>query len=324
MSAPEPTDRDEAAALRPDADAAVAGDADERPEGAAPVDGDEPEAAGPEADSAGEGPAAAERDAARGVADLLPSPFFVLLLGIAGLAGWFSWTRAEVDWTGDDSTVYLPFVFILAGWIISLALHEYGHAALAYRFGDRSLRGSGYLRLNPFGFRDLFAGLLMPVAFLLLGGIGLPGPATYLDPSAVPGKARRSLVATAGITVNLVLAAATAAAVVLLVPAEMFTDNWMLGGLMYLCYLNLGAALLNVLPIPGLDGFGVIAPHLPGDAAERMRPWGLFGVIAVFAVLWVPPVNVEVPRVMTQVFAGLGLPQIDVGFGEVLLRFWAS
>ncbi|GAA4914860.1 site-2 protease family protein [Streptomonospora salina] len=289
MSAPEPTDRDEAAAQGPDA----AGD------------------------SGGRG-------TARGIADLMPSPFFVLLLGIAGLAGWFSWTRAEVDWTGDDSTVYLPFVFILAGWIVSLALHEYGHAVLAYRFGDRSLRGSAYLRLNPFGFRELFAGLLMPVAFVLLGGVGLTGPATYLDPSAVPGRGRRSLVAAAGIAVNLAVAAATAATVAVLVPADMYTDNWMLGGLMYLCYLNVTAALVNVLPIPGLDGFGVIAPHLPGDAEKRMRPWGVFGVIAVFALLWVPQVNVEVPGVLMQVFAGLGMPQIDVGFGEVLLRFWAS
>ncbi|MFD0776336.1 site-2 protease family protein, partial [Streptomonospora algeriensis] len=285
----------------------------------------EQHAAGSEPDSAAErGEGAVGQDSARSAADLLPSPVFVLLLGITALAGWLSWTRAEVDWTGDDSTVYLPFVFILTGWVVSLTLHEYGHAALAYRFGDRSLRGSGYLRLNPFRFRELFAGLLMPVAFLLLGGIGLTGPATYLDPSAVPGKARRSLVAAAGIAANLVLAGAAAAALIALVPADMFTDNWMLGGLMYLCYLNLTAAVLNVLPVPGLDGFGVIAPHLPGDWGERMRPWGLFGVIAVFAVLWLPQVNVEVPRVMTRVFAGLGMPQIDVGFGEVLLRFWVS
>ncbi|WP_052745831.1 zinc metalloprotease [Allosalinactinospora lopnorensis] len=102
-------------------------------------------------------------------ADLLPSPIFLLLLGVTGLAGWLSWTRAELDWGGDEGTVYLPFVFILAGWIASIALHEFAHALFAYRFGDRALRGSGYLRLNPFRFRELFAGLLLPVSFPILG-----------------------------------------------------------------------------------------------------------------------------------------------------------
>ncbi|MDA8369567.1 MAG: site-2 protease family protein [Nocardiopsaceae bacterium] len=256
--------------------------------------------------------------------DLLPSPIFVLLLGLTGMAGWFSWTRAEVDWTGDDSTVYLPFVFILCGWIVSLALHEYGHALLAYRFGDRALRGSGYLRLNPFRFRELFAGLLMPVAFLLLGGIGMPGPALYLDSSAVPNRAGRSLAALAGIVVSLVLAVAAATAVSILVPAGKFTDNWMLAGLMYLCYLNLTAALVNLLPIPGLDGFGVIAPYLPERFSRLARTGGLFGVIGVFAVLWLPMVNVAFAKLMLTVFGAVGMPQMDIGYGEVLLRFWAG
>ncbi|MFC4560491.1 site-2 protease family protein [Nocardiopsis mangrovi] len=258
-----------------------------------------------------------------GRADLLPSPVFVLLLGLTGLAGWFSWTRAEVDWTGDDSTVYLPFVFILLGWIVSLALHEFGHALVAYRFGDRSVRGGGYLRLNPFAYRGLFAGLLMPVAFLILGGVGLPGPAPH-DPSAVRGRAGRSLAALAGIAVNLVLAAALTAVVTVLVPADMFTDNWMLVGLMYLSYLNLTAALLNVLPVPGLDGFAALAPYLPERVADLARTWGLFGVIALFAVLWLPQVNLAFLNAMLGLFGALGLPQMDIGFGEILFRFWVS
>ncbi|GAB3449227.1 site-2 protease family protein [Streptomonospora sediminis] len=313
MSAPEPTDRDEAAAPRQDA-------AEDTGTLTTEAAGEPGNGGGADGSAAGAGGG----DRARSAADLLPSPVFVLLLGITGLAGWFSWTRAEIDWTGDDATVYLPFVFIAAGWIVSVCLHEFGHAVLAYRFGDRSLRGGGYLRLNPFRFSELFSSLIMPLAFLLLGGIGLTGPATYLDPAAVPSRARRSLAAAGGIGISLVLAAAGIAAVALLVPAGMFTDNWMIGGLMYLCYLNLTAALVNVLPIPGLDGFGVIAPYLPGSWAEKVRPWGVFGVIAVFAVLWVPAVNVAVPGLVTEAFAAVGLTQMDVGFGEILLRFWAA
>ncbi|MFC3997162.1 site-2 protease family protein [Nocardiopsis sediminis] len=320
MSTPEPTEPDD---TRAGEGAPASAIAPERP-------GTNDDAAAPDAESA---PADSEGDAGAGGdggsasgpgrADLLPSPVFVLLLGITGLAGWFSWTRAEVDWTGDDSTVYLPFVFILFGWIVSLALHEFGHALAAYRFGDRGLRGGGYLRLNPFAYRGLFAGLLMPVAFLVLGGVGLPGPAPH-DPSAVRGRAARSLAALAGIAVNLLLAVALAAAVAVLVPADMFTDNWMLVGLMYLCYLNLTAALLNVLPVPGLDGFAALSPYLPERVAGLARTWGLFGVIALFAVLWLPQVNLAFLNAMLGLFGALGLPQMDIGFGEILFRFWVS
>ncbi|MBV2362778.1 site-2 protease family protein [Streptomonospora nanhaiensis] len=315
MSAPEPTDRDDASTEPP---AAPAGGATATEAAAAAPE--QPEAAQAPAEGGTGAPAAA---AARSRADLLPSPFFVLLVGVCGLAGWLSWTRAELSWGNDGATVYVPALFILTGWAVSIALHEFGHAATAHALGDRSLRGGAYLRLNPFGYGELFANLLMPLAFVLFGGVGLTGPAGYVDHAAVGGRGRRSAVAAAGIGVSLVLAAALAAAVAALVPAGMFTDNWMLGGLMYLCYLNLTVALVNVLPVPGLDGFDVVAPFLPERLVARVRPWGVFGVIAVFAVLWVPTVNVAVPTLLIDLFAAVGLPQIDIGFGEVLLRFWA-
>ncbi len=255
-------------------------------------------------------------------ADLLPSPFIVLLVGVTALAGWFSWTRAELDWGGDGSTVYLPFVFVLAGWVVSLALHEFAHAALAYRFGDRSLRGSGYLRLNPFGFRELFANLLLPAVIPILGGIGMTGPASYIDHTAVTSRRGRALVALAGPATSLLIAAALAVTIGVLVPADSVTDNWALAGLMFLCHLNLTAALISLLPVPGLDAFDAVAPYLSQRVARRGRAFALFGVIAVFGVLWFPYVNTALFELMHHLFALVGLPQIDVGFGRLVFQFW--
>ena len=39
-------------------------------------------------------------------------------------------------------------LLVLGGWAVSLCLHEFGHAAVAYRGGDRSVRGKGYLTLD--------------------------------------------------------------------------------------------------------------------------------------------------------------------------------
>lgn len=311
--APDPTDPEESAAPT----GADAPDAANTSDGATGTGGHNGEGA---ADTAAE----TDRDGAAPsrMAELLPSPIIVLLCGVTGLAGWLCWTRAELDWGGNPDTVYLPFVFVLSGWVVSLALHEFAHAALAHRFGDRALRGSGYLRLNPFRFRDLFANLLLPVVFPIVGGIGLTGPAGYLDPAAVGGRARRTLVALAGPAVNLLIAAAIAGVLSVLVAPDEVTNNWALGGLMYLCYLNLCTALLSLLPVPGLDGFDAVAPYLPERAAQRGRSLGLFGAIAVFGVLWFPYVNERFFGLMVEVFSLAGFPQIYINFGRVLFQFW--
>ncbi|NYE45698.1 Zn-dependent protease [Spinactinospora alkalitolerans] len=271
------------------------------------------------------GAPAAEEEAPRAASrlDLLPSPVFVLILGLTGIAGWLSWTRGEEAWF-DGGTVYAPFVLILGAWIVSITLHEYVHSVLAYRFGDRALRGSGYLRLNPFGFRELFAGLLMPVAFLVLGGFGMTGPALHLDRSAVGSRAGRSLIALAGPVLNLVLALALVLVVNALIPEGSATNNWLIVGLMYVCFLNVTAALINLLPVPGTDGFDAIAPYLPEKAAGLARSAGIFGVIAVFAVLWLPGVHTAFLDLMYTLLGLVGLNETYIGFGQLLFQFWVG
>ncbi|TDQ54766.1 site-2 protease family protein [Actinorugispora endophytica] len=249
--------------------------------------------------------------------DFAPSPVFVLLVGVTAMAGWLSWTRGEAAVFGPD-TAYAPFVFILGGWIVCLTLHQYARSAAAYRLGDRALRGTGYLRLNPFAFRELAAGLLLPVAFALVGLFGLNGPAAHLDRAAVPGRGRRALVALAGLPVNAVLAAALAAAVFWLVPAGSTTNNWFIVSLMFLCFLNVSAALLNLLPVPGTDAFDAIAAGLgrwfPGRNA------GIFGTVAVFALVWCPPVNAVFLDAVFALFTLVGVNELYLSWGQAMLR----
>lgn len=261
----------------------------------------------------------------RSWSDFLPSPVFVLVLGVAGLAGWLSWTRSEAGWTTDGDTAYTPFVLIAVGWIACLALQEFGRSVLAYRFGDRALRGSAYLRLNPFGYQELFAGLLLPMAFLLVGGFGMVGPPLHLNRSAVPGRGARSLIAVGGVVMNLVIAAVLLLVVQALVPDGSVTDNWTISGLVFLCYANATAAIIGLLPIPGLAGYDVIAPYLPAKAARLAgSPAGVFAPIAVFAVLAFPAVNSAFLLNMTGLLDGIGLNQNYVGFGQTLLWPWAG
>jgi len=75
----------------------------------------------------------------------------------------------------------LVAAFVCIGWIISVCLHEFGHAIVAYWGGDTSVKDKGYLRLNPLKYTDINLSLTLPLIFVLMGGIPLPGGAIYIN-----------------------------------------------------------------------------------------------------------------------------------------------
>ncbi|GHC76815.1 hypothetical protein GCM10007079_13510 [Nocardiopsis terrae] len=261
-------------------------------------------------------------------ADFLPSPVFVLLLGLTGFAGWLSWRAVELDWAAEGTAVtpLIPPLLILLGWIASVAVHEFAHALTAYLAGDRSLRGSGYLRFNPFAYREAFGGLVLPSVYLGLGGFGLNGPPTYVDWERVPTRGRRVMVALAGPLASLLLSAALALTVSLLVPLGQDSVNWAISAMAFLSFANLTSALVNLLPFPGLDGYHVLAAFRGARWTGFVRANGLFCSIAVFAVLWLPVVRDLFDTLVYTLF-DLVLPNPSVPgmmfHGKLLLQFWA-
>src|SRR3954451_7457903 len=78
----------------------------------------------------------------------------------------------------DFATPLLCAVFI--GWVMSVTLHEFAHGVVAYWGGDYTIRERGGLTLNPIQYVDPLMSIVLPVVFLLMGGIPLPGGATYV------------------------------------------------------------------------------------------------------------------------------------------------
>ncbi|WP_283135556.1 site-2 protease family protein [Rhizohabitans arisaemae] len=244
-----------------------------------------------------------------------PSPVFLAILAVflgSGVLAWQSGGQAE--WVARLAV----FVFVITGWVVSLSLHEFGHAYLAYRGGDHSVASKGYLTLNPLKYSDIGLSFVLPILFVLIGGIGLPGGAVYVNRGAIPGRLRHSLISAAGPAANLVFAVALAAIVV-----NLTSDRpafW--AALAFLAFLQVTAAVLNLLPVPGLDGFGIVEPYLPARWAQAAAKVGAFGFLALIALLWIPAVN----RVFfTGVFAILEVLRIDphlVYVGDRLFRFW--
>ncbi len=75
-----------------------------------------------------------------------PSPVFLVIVAVTVLGGVIAWLAAG---TVRPLAYVGVFTFVIAGWLVSLCLHEFGHAYTAWRFGDHDVAVRGYLTLNP-------------------------------------------------------------------------------------------------------------------------------------------------------------------------------
>lgn len=246
-----------------------------------------------------------------------PSPVFwaIVALTIAGgAAAWFC--GAEVKPLAYAGV----FVFVIAGWTVSLCLHEFGHAYTAWRFGDRDVELRGYLTLNPAKYASPLLSLGLPALFIALGGIGLPGGAVYVRTEYMTPR-QRTLVSLAGPFANLVLA------IVLLVATAALFDSdhpvfW--AGLAFLGFLQVTALFLNMLPIPGLDGYGALEPHLSPDTQRALLPARQWGFLLLMLLLIVPELNRLFFNVVYSAVSLAGVPPRLAMIGSALTRFWSA
>ena len=247
-----------------------------------------------------------------------PSPIFLAVLAVAAAGGYLAWQATEPTRTARFGV----FLFIVAGWVVTVCIHEFAHAFLAWRFGDDEVEARGYLSLNPLKYSHPVLSILLPVLFIAIGGIGLPGGAVYLHPHRFRTNAQRALVSLSGPAVNVVFA------VVLLVLVRAVGTNSQHGVFWYavagLALLQVMASVLNLLPIPGLDGYGAIEPYLDPQfrqSAEQFKP---FGMLALFVLIQIQSVNEAFFRFIYRLFELSGLPSVVGQVGVQLLRFWQS
>ncbi len=151
-------------------------------------------------------------------------------------------------------------LLMLPGIIVGLSFHEYGHAKVSSMLGDPTPRYQGRVSLNPAAHID-------PVGFILLLVIGFGwGKPVQIDPRYYKHRRRDELlVSLAGVVINLLLAIAGCAlwrVIYQLAPNFLIGDstgsyivNNMLSGLIS---INLVLMVFNLIPLPPLDGFGVV------------------------------------------------------------------
>jgi Zn-dependent protease len=154
--------------------------------------------------------------------------------------------------------------------VLSLTVHEFAHAWMALRLGDDTAERAGRLTLNPLVHIDVLGTLILPV----IARFGWAKPVPY-DPTrfrrSISMGTGSALVSAAGPASNVLLAILSALVLGLLYRlAPGLVAEGTAGGffLENLVVLNCGLAIFNLLPVPPLDGGGLIGGLLP----YRFRP----------------------------------------------------
>jgi Zn-dependent protease len=215
-----------------------------------------------------------------------------------------------------DLTVFL---IVLVGWIFSLCLHEFSHAFVAYHGGDTSVREKGYLTFNPLKYTHPVYSLLMPLIFLALGGIGLPGGAVYIETWRIRDRKWLSAVSLAGPSANLLVAFILG----ILLSFTPLGQASIAPALSFLAYLQVTAVVFNLIPLPPLDGFGIIAPYLNPGLRETIARLGGSAILIVFVLMWQVPFFSNLFGTITIALTeAIGIPLQQIAMGYSQFFFW--
>lgn len=159
----------------------------------------------------------------------------------------------------------LSKILIIPAILVGLTVHEFAHAYVADKLGDKTPKFQGRLTLNPFSHIDII-GFIM----ILLIGFGWAKP-VQINPSALKrGYKDEIKVSVAGVTANVITAFLFALLTGFLLKLNLvnFGDITSLGGIIglilnYVVRINCMLAIFNLMPIPGLDGFDILRDLWP-------------------------------------------------------------
>lgn len=214
---------------------------------------------------------------------------------------------------------FMTFLVVLVGWVFSLCLHEFSHALVAYMGGDTTVREKGYLTFNPLKYTHPVYSLLLPLLFLVMGGIGLPGGAVYIEKWRLRSRRWISAVSLAGPASNALLALILS----IFLSLAPVNDSGLWPGLAFLALLQVTAVVLNLIPVPPFDGYGALEPYLDVNLQMRVNQFGGAMVWIVFLVLWyVPFVNSIFWGFVGLISRLMGLPVQLAITGLSQFQFW--
>jgi len=183
--------------------------------------------------------------------------------------------------------------------VISVALHEFGHAFMADRLGDDTPRRQGRVTLNPIAHADPIGTLLLPVLGGIYGaagggggGFGWGKPVQW-QPHRIRRGIKMStaniLVSVAGPAMNLLLATVIALVHTILLWRGVVTPHDTADKILrYAATTNFLLFFFNLLPVPPLDGGHVAQAFTPTRHQRSFENYAKFGPFIILGIMLIP------------------------------------
>ena len=228
---------------------------------------------------------------------------------------------------------HLSVIQMFAIWAVpvlfAITIHEVAHGWMALRLGDRTAMMLGRLTINPIKHIDPVGTLLVPTITLMLGGFifGWAKPVPVTWENLKKPKRDMTLVALAGPLANLTMAGLWIAVMKLGLWLGN-TSAWFGDPLVYMgaagTIINTLLMVLNLVPLPPLDGGRVMTGLLPGPLAwkySRLEAYGFLIIVILIAtnvlgrVLW--PIIVSVVAMLCSV-ANIPLPLFEMVLNAIM------
>jgi Zn-dependent protease len=203
----------------------------------------------------------------------------------------------------DEPQVFVAFLIAV---IIGITFHEFSHAAVASLQGDQTARSQGRLTLNPIAHLDPLGTIAIVVA-----GIGWGRPVPVSPLRLRNRRLGHVLVGLAGPASNFVVAIVAVVALRLAYPATGTFDVDFSVTLLYtLVLVNVGLGVLNLLPIPPLDGSTLLSLVLPPSRQNIIAFLNQYGIFLLLGLLILAP-NLLAPifrAIIRALYSLVGLP----------------
>ncbi len=186
----------------------------------------------------------------------------------------------------DIFRIVVQFAVVL----FAISIHESAHAWTANKFGDPTAKLQGRVTLNPIAHIDLIGTIIFPILLAVIGApvFGWAKP-VMVNPYNLRNRRRDSMfISAAGPISNLLVSLGIIFLLLIFSQPIMTTTNptflLLIKIASYLLMINIFLAVFNLIPIPPLDGSGILEGLLSGEALtwyEKIKPYGFFILILI-------------------------------------------
>jgi len=194
--------------------------------------------------------------------------------------------------TGYLTSILIQVLLLAPPILMALTVHEASHGLVAFWRGDPTAKYAGRLTLNPFKHLDLAGTVVFFVTAWFGAGIGWAKPVPVDHRRLKDPRRDMMWVSAAGPVSNLIFALLLAALLNALIQFGFFREaGWtiFLAHMMILgVKVNVILAFFNLLPLPPLDGSGIVAGLLSPMAAARYRQLDRYGFMILLGLIFLP------------------------------------